>query len=589
MGEGLELQGVGTSKGKAIGKGLVYRNQILVERGKCEDPVAECGRLDVALLKAENQIRKVIDELDEKKDPAADIFRAHLMILQDPEFTGGMKSKIESYGMNAEWAVESVANEFIEIFQAMEDPYLRERSSDIRDLAKRVIGVLTNQTRDLGTLLSEQVCERESATESGGTFEKWILIAEDLAPSDTLSLDLELVAGFVTENGGMNSHTGIIARAYGIPAITACKGVLEAVHQGDLLAIDGASGQMIVSPTEREIQAVCAGIEDENRKREQLSKYCHQATESADGARFELFGNIGSKEEAPKAIERGAEGIGLFRTELMFMGRDSMPTEEEQFQEYKAVLQCFQDRLVIIRTLDVGGDKKISYLDIGQEENPFLGYRAIRYCLDHPELFKVQLRALLRASMFGKLGIMLPMVSTLQEVLRTKELLEECKRELATEGLSYSEKLLLGVMIEIPAAAVISDILAQHVDFFSIGTNDLVQYTMAVDRMNGAVANLYSHYDPAVLRLIKLTADSARKHGIFVGVCGEAAADPRFTPFLLGAGIKELSMSAGMIPEIRRNICGMNMEDLRVLAEDLIRKESPEQVNAALDAYFAKS
>ena len=461
----------------------------------------------------------------------AAVFEAHITLLDDPEFTGAMNLEIETNSINAMKAVENVTNTFVMIFESMEDAYMRERAADIKDVSKRIISNLAGKGGDAFAITEANT----------------IVVAHDLTPSDTAQLDRTKVIGFMTNIGGRTSHAAIMARTLEIPAVLGLGDITDAVKNGDTVILDGITGDVIINPSEEVIAEYQAKKEKFTAEQEELKKLIDVKTTTKSGKRVEVCGNIGKPEDVLGVIANGGDGVGLFRTEFLYMDRDNAPTEEEQYESYKFVLEKMEGKQVVIRTLDIGGDKTLPYLPLPQEMNPFLGYRAIRLCLDRKELFKVQLRALLRASVYGKLCVMFPMISGIQEFMQAKEIVEECKAELKAEGKEYSDTIQWGIMVEIPAAAVMADELAKHVDFFSIGTNDLIQYTLAADRMSEKVSYLYNPMHPAVLRLIKMTIDGAHKHGKWVGMCGEMAGDEAAIPTLVEYGLDEFSMSATSI------------------------------------------
>ena len=463
-------------------------------------------------------------------DKAA-VFEAHITLLDDPEFTGAMMTEIENNSVNGLKAIESVTNTFVAIFESMDNEYMRERAADIKDVSKRIIANFAGKGGDAFAITENNT----------------IVVAHDLTPSDTAGLDRTKVVGFITDIGGRTSHAAIMARTLEIPAVLGLGDITTCVKTGDTVIVDGITGDVIINPSEEVLAEYKAKKQKFQEEQEELKILIDVKTTTKSGRRIEICGNIGKPEDVLSVLANGGDGVGLFRTEFLYMDRDSAPTEEEQFESYKFVLEKMDGKQVVIRTLDIGGDKTLPYLPLPQEMNPFLGYRAIRLCLDRKEIFKVQLRALLRASIYGKLAVMFPMISGLQEFEQAKEVVEECKAELKDEGKEYSEKIQWGIMVEIPAAAVYADELAKHVDFFSIGTNDLIQYTLAADRMSEKVSYLYNPMHPAVLRLIKMTIDGAHKHGKWVGMCGEMAGDESAIPTLVEYGLDEFSMSATSI------------------------------------------
>ncbi|VYU17528.1 phosphoenolpyruvate--protein phosphotransferase [Clostridium tertium] len=526
-------KGIAASKGYAIGKVFLQEHEeIVITDAKVSDIAAEKEVLNKALAQSKIQLEKIRDKaLEEIGEHEAQVFEAHLTLLDDPEFTGGMLLEIETNSINAMKAVESVTNTFVMIFDSMEDEYMKERAADIKDVSKRIISNLAGKGGDAFAITEANT----------------VVVAHDLTPSDTAQLDRSKVTGFLTNIGGRTSHSAIMARTLEIPAIVGLKDITTSVKNGDMVIVDGIEGICIINPEQSVIDEYTAKREKFLAEQEELKKLISVKTVTKSGRRVEVCGNIGSPADAEAVVANGGDGVGLFRTEFLYMDRDSAPTEEEQFEAYKKVLEIMDGKQVVIRTLDIGGDKTLPYLPLPQEMNPFLGYRAIRLCLDRKDIFKVQIRALLRASVYGNLAVMFPMISGLEEFQAAKEFVEECKAELKAEGKEYSEKIQWGIMVEIPAAAVYADELAKHVDFFSIGTNDLIQYTLAADRMSEKVSYLYNPMHPAVLRLIKMTIDGAHKHGKWVGMCGEMAGDETAIPTLVEYGLDEFSMSATSI------------------------------------------
>ena len=526
-------KGIAASKGYAIGKVFVQEHEeIVITDAKVDDIAKEQESLKVALDSSREQLEKIkakaAVEMGEEK---AAVFEAHITLLDDPEFTGAMNLEIENNSVNAMKAVENVTNTFVMIFESMEDAYMRERAADIKDVSKRIISNLAGKGGDAFAITEANT----------------IVVAHDLTPSDTAQLDRTKVIGFMTNIGGRTSHAAIMARTLEIPAVLGLGDITTSVKNGDIVILDGITGDVIINPSQDVIAEYEAKKEKFVKEQEELKKLIDVKTTTKSGKRVEVCGNIGKPEDVLGVIANGGDGVGLFRTEFLYMDRDNAPTEEEQYESYKFVLEKMEGKQVVIRTLDIGGDKTLPYLPLPEEMNPFLGYRAIRLCLDRKELFKVQLRALLRASVYGKLCVMFPMISGIQEFMQAKEIVEECKAELKAEGKEYSDTIQWGIMVEIPAAAVMADELAKHVDFFSIGTNDLIQYTLAADRMSEKVSYLYNPMHPAVLRLIKMTIDGAHKHGKWVGMCGEMAGDEAAIPTLVEYGLDEFSMSATSI------------------------------------------
>ncbi len=526
-------KGIAASKGYAIGKVFLQEHEeIVITDTKVSNVEAEKEVLQKALEQAKVQLTAIRDKaLAEIGEHEAQVFEAHLTLLDDPEFTGGMLLEIESNSINAMKAVENITNTFVMIFDSMEDEYMKERAADIKDVSKRIISNLAGKGGDSFAITEENT----------------VVVAHDLTPSDTAQLDRSKVVGFLTNIGGRTSHSAIMARTLEIPAIVGLKDITTSVKNGDFIIVDGIEGVCIINPEQSVIDEYTAKREKFLAEQEELKKLISVKTVTKSGRRVEVCGNIGSPADAEAVVANGGDGVGLFRTEFLYMDRDSAPTEDEQFESYKKVLEIMDGKQVVIRTLDIGGDKTLPYLPLPQEMNPFLGYRAIRLCLDRKDIFKVQIRALLRASVYGNLAVMFPMISGLEEFQAAKEFVEECKAELKAEGIEYSEKIQWGIMVEIPAAAVYADELAKYVDFFSIGTNDLIQYTLAADRMSEKVSYLYNPMHPAVLRLIKMTIDGAHKHGKWVGMCGEMAGDEAAIPTLVEYGLDEFSMSATSI------------------------------------------
>ena len=526
-------KGIAASKGYAIGKVFLQENEeIIINDAKITNIGEEKEKMQKALdaSKAQLEIIKVKAE-KEMGAEKAEVFEAHITLLDDPEFTGAMMIEIENNSLNGLKAVESVTNTFVAIFESMDNEYMRERAADIKDVSKRIILNFAGKGGDSFTITENNT----------------IVVAHDLTPSDTAGLDRTKVVGFITNIGGRTSHAAIMARTLEIPAVLGLGDITTLVKTGDMIIVDGITGDVIINPSEEVIADYKVKKEKFQAEEEELKKLIDVKTTTKSGRRIEVCGNIGKPEDVLAILANGGDGVGLFRTEFLYMDRESAPTEDEQFESYKFVLEKMEDKQVVIRTLDIGGDKTLPYLPLPEEMNPFLGYRAIRLCLDRKDIFKVQLRALLRASIYGKLAVMFPMISGLEEFEQAKEVVDECKAELKAEGKEYSENIQWGIMVEIPAAAVYADELAKHVDFFSIGTNDLIQYTLAADRMSEKVSYLYNPMHPAVLRLIKMTIDGAHKHGKWVGMCGEMAGDEVAIPTLIEYGLDEFSMSASSI------------------------------------------
>lgn len=567
------IVGVAASSGVAIGKAFLLANPHLqIETVSVEDPSSEIKRLTDALEQAKADLREISERAEREMGPdKAAIFQAHLLVLEDPELVETVKGKIAAEKVNAESALHETAQTFIELFEQMDNEYMKERAADIRDVTKRVLCHLLGVEFAAPSDLAEEV----------------ILVAEDLTPSDTAQLDRRYVKGFVTDIGGRTSHSAIMARSLEIPAVVGTTDVTREAAAGVTIILDGHEGLVIIDPTPEEIEAYRKKQAEYERQKSELAKLVHTATTSQDGVHVELAANIGSVQDLAGALENGAEGVGLFRTEFLYMGRDDFPSEDEQFQAYKQVLEQMGEKPVVIRTLDIGGDKHLAYMNLPQEMNPFLGFRAIRLCLEQQDLFRTQLRALLRASAFGNLKIMFPMIATLEEFRQAKAVLAEEKQALLDKGIAVSEQLEVGIMIEIPAAAMIADLFAKEVDFFSIGTNDLIQYTMAADRMNERVSYLYQPYHPAVLRLIHRVIQAAHAEGKWVGMCGEMAGDPVAIPILLGMGLDEFSMSAGSILPARYQISRLSKETAAGYTDTILSMSTSQEVEAFVRKTFA--
>lgn len=534
------FKGIGVSEGYGIGKAVVMQELKLDYSGKSfTDAETESARLDAAVEKFTAETKALISELSANAgEKNAEILQGHLAMLADPFMIGQMKDAI-SGGVIAEEAVDNVCAMFYQIFSAADDELTRQRATDVSDIKTGLLKIL------LG------VEEIDIAKVEKGS----ILVACDFTPSMTSKINPKNVEGVIGEIGGVTSHSAIIARALGIPCILGVKDAASVIKTGDELIVDAVRGEIIVSPSADEKAEYMLLKEQEQNERLMLKEYINKPTVTKSGLKKAVYANIAKAEDVHNAVVNGAEGIGLFRTEFLYMDRNQAPGEEEQFEAYSSVAKAMGGREVIIRTLDVGGDKHIPYLEIEKEENPFMGLRAIRYCLKNTELFKVQLRALLRAACYGNIKIMLPLVCTEDEVIKAKSLLEECKAELSAEGKEYKKDIKLGIMVETPAAVLVAERLAAVSDFFSIGTNDLTGYTMAADRGNNEVSYLYNSNDPAVLKAIEITVKSAKRANIPVGMCGEAAADPKMIPRLIDWGLDEFSVSSSRILKTRKLIC----------------------------------
>lgn len=568
------LKGTGASAGVGIGHALVVKEQVLdFSSVKFSGEAEEKQRLSAAAAQVSERLHAMATSMTEKVGAhAAEILSGQIMMLSDPFMMGQMEEQIAA-GNTAEAAVDTVCQSFIAMFRSMEDEMMRQRATDIGDLRARLL----KQLMGLDDIDLAQV--------PAGT----VIIAKDFTPSMTVGISRENVVGIITEIGGRTSHSAILARALEIPAVLGIEGVADTIQNGDAIAMDGELGHVYVNPDERTLGDYKKRQEEFEQQRQMLKAYLNQPTVNADGTKVALYANIGKPEDAQAALEKGAEGIGLFRTEFLFMDRDSLPSEEEQMNAYRQVSALFAGKEVIIRTLDVGGDKEIPYLNMKKEENPFLGHRAIRYCLDTPETYMVQLRALLRAGADHKnIKIMLPLVTGLEEIRAAKAMLEKAKKELAAEGLPFDADAEVGIMIETPAASQIADLLAQEAAFFSIGTNDLTQYTLAVDRGNPDVAPLYTHFHPAVLRSIRHVIHAARNAGIPVGMCGEAAADPALIPLLLAWGLDEFSVSASAVLATRRTISLWSAQEADDVQAEAMALSSVKGIQGYLNSMIKK-
>ena len=566
-------KGTGASPGIALGKALVIEHsELVIEKKTIENIDKEIQKLESAVKVSKEELTKVKEKaLAELGEHEAEIFEAHLLVLEDPELIGSAISKIRDEKVNADYALNEIKEIFVAMFESMDNEYMRERAADIKDVTNRVLRhILGIKVVDLAELDEEVV-----------------LIAHDLTPSDTATMNKNMVLGFLTDIGGRTSHTAIMARTLEIAAVVGLNDITKKVKDGDYIVFNGDTGEVIVNPDE-ETKAKYASLKEEFEEyRKSLELLKGQASITTDGRHVELAGNIGSPNDVEGLIKNDAEGVGLYRTEFLYMDKeDSFPTEEEQYEAYKAVLEGMNDKPIVIRTLDIGGDKELPYFEMEAEMNPFLGYRAIRLCLDRKDIFKTQLRALYRASVHGKLRIMFPMISSLEELLDAKEVIKEVLKELDAENIAYSNDVEVGMMIEIPSAAVISDVLAKHVDFFSIGTNDLIQYTCAVDRMNQKISHLYNQFNPAVLRLIKMVIDNAHKEGKWVGMCGESAGDQRMIPILLGFGLDEFSMSPISILPARKLITSLSYADMQKFADEVLAMGTAKEIKEYVDKTF---
>ena len=547
-------KGTGASAGIGIGRAvIVEEKELVIKRETVTDPASEIQRFKGALEVSMKQTEALAEDLGKRVgEKEAEILKGHIMLLSDPMLVGEIETNIQNDCMNAEYAIESVCTMCADMFASMGDELMQQRATDMRDIKTRMQKVL------LG------VASVDIAALPAGS----VIVAKDLTPSMTAGINPANVTGIITELGGRTSHSAILARALEIPAVVALGGILEQVKDGDMAVLDGTEGTVLINPDD----AVLAEYQNKRdaflKEKKDLEQYIGKPSVTKDGVSVELVGNIGKPEDVDKVLQYDGEGVGLFRTEFLFMDRDSMPTEEEQFEAYRKVAVALDGKPVIIRTLDIGGDKEIPYMGLEKDENPFLGYRAVRFCLDRKDdVYRPQLRALLRASAYGNIKIMVPLVTCIEEYRQVKALVHEIMAELDREGIAYNKNIQLGIMVETAAASLIADIFAKEVDFFSIGTNDLTQYTMSVDRGNDKVSYLYSTFNPAVLRSIKRIITCAREAGIMVGMCGEAASDPMMIPLLLAFGLNEFSMSPSAILRARKMVTQYDTRELQAVAD----------------------
>ena len=546
------IKGKGISDGIGLGKVVVLKNI-----------VAEKEILYKAIHALETETEDLIEKISGTEK---NIMQAYLIILQDPTLVEETIKIIEQEKCNAAYATEVGFNKIIQIFEEMDDPYMAARSSDIADMKRKVLAKILNKEEINLSRLPQNT----------------ILVTEELATSDTAKLDLKNISGIVTEIGGINSHMSIMARTHEIPAIVGVKQIMQQIKENDFIAINGTTGEIFINPSREECIKLEKIKESLKQEKEQLENYKNQLSSTKDGHRVELLANIGGPQDIDIVINNTAEGVGLFRSEFLYMNSEDFPTEKEQFESYKKVAEKLQNKKITIRILDIGGDKNLKYMKLPKEDNPFLGYRAIRIFLDNVALFKVQLRAILSASAYGNLAIMLPMISSIEELREAKKIIQDVKEELKRKQIPFNENIKIGIMIEIPSAALMAEELAKECDFFSIGTNDLIQYTVAVERGNEKVANLYTHFHPAVIRLIKYVVDSAHKNNILCGMCGEAAGDPLFIPVLVGLGLDEFSMNANKILRVRKLIRELNFKDCQKLAEEVLKLSTTEEIKRKL-------
>lgn len=567
------LKGIAASAGISIAR--VYKLEApKVEIVKKEgDPAAEVEKFNAALEKTKKDIEGVKERAAKRlSEEELAVFDAHLMMAGDPEFASQIANMIETDKVNAEYAADAVATQMVTMFESMDNDYFRERAADIKDVTFRL------KCNLLGLTIPDLTAIDEDS----------IIVAYDLTPSDTAQLN-EYVKGFATAIGGKTSHSAIMANSLEIPAVVGCgEEILNAAAQGDLMILDAVDGNVIINPDEAAVKEYEAKAEAFKAEKEALKVLVDAKTITTDGHQVELAGNIGGIKDVEGVLKNGGEGVGLFRTEFLYMDSDHFPTEEEQFEAYKAVLEGMGGKKVVVRTLDIGGDKKLKYFTFPEEMNPFLGYRAIRLCLDRTDIFRTQLRALIRASVYGKLCIMFPMIATVKEFCDAKAIYEEEKAKLIAEGVQVADDIEVGMMVEIPAAAVLADQFAKYADFFSIGTNDLIQYSMAADRMSEHVSYLYQPYNPSVLRLVKMTIEGAHKEGKWAGMCGAMAGEEYAAPILLGLGLDEFSMSATQILKARKIINGLSKKEMEELAAEAVNKQTADEVLEFVKAKLAK-
>ncbi len=564
-----KYQGLPASSGIAIGPLWIYRPvEVEIEHNTVKDVDAELSRLEMAMQTAKNQL----EELEEKArvdagEEEAAIFEAHRMFLDDPELLKGVTDTIEQEALNAEAAVNQGFEMMASQLEMLENEYFQARAMDLRDVAKRVVRVLAGVESGADDFPKSPV----------------VIFADDLMPSDTVQFEKDLILGFATVKGGPTSHTAILARSMGIPAIVSLPINLDELEENSVVVLNGENGDVFISPDEDKIELARKAQKDWKTARNAELAVAHEPAVTIDGKQFEVVANIGNLQDAKQAIEYGAEGVGLFRTEFLYLERNSLPDEEEQLAAYCPIFEVMAGKPVVVRTLDIGGDKEVPYLGFKEEANPFLGWRAIRMVQENRDLLKVQLRALLRAGVNTDLRIMVPMISRLSEVEMAREILQQAQEELKSEGVDYAEKVQFGIMIEVPSIVMIIEHIVPMVDFFSIGTNDLTQYTMAVDRTNERVAQIATPFHPSVLRLLKRTIKQAHKHGKWVGLCGEFAGDPLATPLLIGMGLDEFSMASTSVPQIKSLIRKYSAKECRKIAKKALKLPKQESVRRYLE------
>ncbi len=570
------LRGIGTSKGIGIGKALIiHKCKNAVSRVKIKDTEAEVDKFNEAVEKFIQETNELVDKLSQKlngDDKNALVLKNQEYLIRDPEFTSGVISAITNDKLNAEAAVEDTCEMLKNIFLSFNNDTMTQRVADIEDMKQRLIAIMQGQKHIDLTKLSDNT----------------VIIADEIHPSMTANMDTEHIAGIISEKGGDTSHASILARALEIPAVLSVKDICSKIAEGEEVIVDGAYGEVFVNPTPITLKIYNKKKKAYDERVKELKKYIDKQTVTRDGRKVMLAANIGNADEAAKAVKAGAEGVGLFRTEFLFMNKQALPTEEEQYNEYKKAAVVLDGRQLTIRTLDIGGDKDIPYMGLTKELNPFLGYRAIRFCLDRVDIFTTQLRAVLRASAYGNIRIMIPMITSVTEVQAVKKIINGICRDLDKKDIKYDKDIKIGVMIETPAAAIMADVLAHEVDFFSIGTNDLTQYILAVDRGNENVAYLYSALNPAVIRSIKHIIECAHNAGIEAGMCGEAAADERMIPLLLNFGLDEFSVTVSRVLETRKEIASWSSKEVKEITENVMNYSEEKEVSNYLSDCIAK-
>ena len=561
------LKGMGISDGIGIGKAIILNNEdIKPEKIRTDDIEQEKKIFLDAIQSVKDETKNLISTLNGTEK---DIMEAYLAILQDDTLVQETIKIIEQEKCNADYGADVGFNKIIQIFEQMDDPYMAARSRDIADMKRKVLSKILNiKEINLSNLPIHT-----------------ILVAKELSTSNTAKLDLKNIEGIITEIGGENSHTAIMARTHRIPAIVGIKNVTNLINEEDVIAINGKTGEIFINPSKEEEKNLIEIKEKSNDIKKELEEYKNKPSITKDGHQVELMANIGDVSDINIVTENTAEGVGLFRSEFLYMNSDDFPTENEQFEAYKKVAESMPNKKIVVRTLDIGGDKNLKYMKLPQEENPFLGYRAIRIYLDNIALFKVQLRAILRASYYGNLAIMFPMIASVKELVDAKKVVEDVKKELREKNILFNENIKIGIMIEIPSAAIMAEELAKECDFFSIGTNDLIQYTLAVERGNEKVASLYTHFHPAVIRLIKYVIDSAHNNGIICGMCGEAAGDSLYIPLLVGMGLDDFSMNANKILESRKLVRSLDYSECKTLADEVLKMVHREEIKEKLNKF----